>query len=303
MDTIYPTSSRKYDCMPQPLSVIPIIAPIQSQSFDLITTLGQALQNNEVSLQDGDILAVSSKYAAIAEGRIVELESVEMTAEGHELARRYNMLPQLAQLVYQEADHIFGGIQLGFLLTYKDGIISPNAGLDRSNIPNGKVVLFPEDPYATAQNIRVGVRDHIGADIGVVLTDSWLVPGRWGTTGVALASAGFRPVQDERGKMDLFGNPMAVTQRGIADSLTVCAQMVMGERDESTPFAVVRNSGVQVEEVSLSVEDVSIPWDMCIYVESLTKGLLTDVETMYARANGHARSQPTLSNGKRPVMG
>lgn len=298
--------------MPQSLSVIPIIAPIQSESFELTTTLQEALIDNDIRLQDGDILAISSKYAAISEGRVVDLDDVQVSTEGHELSQRYNMNPQLAQLVYQEADHIFGGIQMGFLLTYKDGIISPNAGLDRSNIPNGKVVLFPEDPYATAQRIREEIRAQIGADVGIVLTDSWLVPGRWGTTGVALASAGFRPVQDERGKMDLFGNPMAVTQRGIADSLTVCAQMVMGERDESTPFAIIRNSGVTVEEVSLSVEDVSIPWEMCIYVESLTKGLLTDVETMYARANGHARSQngngngngtKHYANGKRPVMG
>jgi F420-0:gamma-glutamyl ligase len=175
----------------------------------------------------------------------------------------------------QEADHIFGGIH-GFLLTYKDGILSPNAGLDRSNIPSGYVVLFPKNPYQKAATIRHEMRARLGVEVGVILTDSWLMPGRLGTSGVALATAGFKPIQDERGKEDLFGNPMQVTQRGIADSICVCAQMVMGERDEATPIAIVRNTGVTLTDVEITVQDVAIPWEMCIYVESLTTGLLPD---------------------------
>jgi F420-0:gamma-glutamyl ligase len=114
----------------------------------------------------------------------------------------------------------------------------------------------------------------MGVDAGVVLTDSWLMPGRLGTTGVALATAGFQPVQDERGKIDLFGNPMQVTQRGIADTISAAAQLVMGETAEATPFAVVRNTGVELRDMTLTVDDVAIPWQMCIYVESLTLGLL-----------------------------
>ena len=82
----------------------------------------------------------------------------------------------------------------------------------------------------------------------MILTDSWLMPGRWGTTGVALATAGFRPIQDERGKIDLFGNPMQVTQRGIADTICAAAELVMGERDEATAVAIVRNAGVELTD-------------------------------------------------------
>jgi F420-0:gamma-glutamyl ligase len=91
---------------------------------------------------------------------------------------------------------------------------------------------------------------------------------------VALACAGFRPLADERGKADLFGNPMQVTQRGVADSLCIAAQLVMGERDEATPFAVLRNTGVVIEDVRLSPADVSIAWEQDIYIESLTTGAL-----------------------------
>lgn len=257
-----------------PLTAFPVEAPVQDRPFDLTSVLFDSLAAAGVGLQDGDVIAVSSKYAAISEGQVVDLDTVEVSVEAAEVAARYNMNPQMAQLVISDADHVFGGIPMGFLLTFRHGIISPNAGLDRSNIPSGKVVLFPVDPYASAARLRQAVRARGGADVGVVLTDSWLMPGRLGTTGVALATAGFAPVQDERGKIDLFGNPMQVTQRGIADTISAAAQLVMGETAEATPFAVVRNTGVTLHDGALTVDDVAIPWQMCIYVESLTLGLL-----------------------------
>lgn len=267
----------------QPLIVIPVQAPVQQESFDLITTIVQSIQTVDEALQDGDVVAVSSKYAAISEGRVVDLYDVQVSPRAQAIADRYHMNPQLAQLVIEEADHVFGGIthefngvKVGFLLTHKDGIISPNAGLDRSNIPSGKVVLFPLDPYRTAAIIRAGLRDKLGVDVGVILTDSWLMPGRLGTTGVALSTAGFKPIRDQRGKPDLFGNPMQVTQIGVADSICVCAEMVMGETDEATPIAIVRNTGVELMDIELGVADVAIPWQVCIYVGSLTDGRLTE---------------------------
>jgi coenzyme F420-0:L-glutamate ligase len=246
---------------------------VQTGAFDLLETLVQALAAAEQTLADGDVLAVSSKYVAISEGNVVSLADVVVTPEAQALADRYSMNPRIAQLVYSEADHVFGGIP-GFLLTFKDGILSPNAGLDRSNIPNGYAVLFPDEPYRSAAAIRAGIRERLGVDVGVILTDSWLMPGRLGTTGVALATAGFKPIQDERGKTDLFGNPMQVTVRGIADTICAAAQLVMGERDEATPFAVVRNSGVTLGEYELDVTSVAIDWPMCIYIQSLTDGRL-----------------------------
>ena len=262
--------------MPNTLNVIPVRAPIQQTPFPLVDTIADALAETGQSLQDGDVLAVSSKYVAIAENRIVTLADVVPGDQAHALAERYNMDAYMAQLVIDEADHIFGGIPMGYLLTWRSGIIAPNAGIDRSNIPNGLAVLLPEHPYDSAHDLRDALYERFGVKVGIILTDSWLVPGRWGTTGVALAAAGFSPTQDERGKEDLFGNPMAVTVRGIADSLSICAQTVMGERDEATPLAIIRGADVQMTDARITQDDVSIPWEMCIYVESLTLGLLPD---------------------------
>jgi coenzyme F420-0:L-glutamate ligase/coenzyme F420-1:gamma-L-glutamate ligase len=261
-----------------PLIVFPVAAPVQQAAFDLYSTLIESLKAADAALQDGDVLAVSSKYAAISEGEIVKLDEVEVSREAAALAERYHMNPTIAALVMQQADHVFGGIP-GFLLTFKDGILSPNAGIDRSNIPPGYAVVFPQQPYHTAARIRREMRARLGVDIGVILTDSWLMPGRIGTTGVALATAGFRPVQDERGKPDLFGSPMQVTRRGVADTICAAAQLVMGERDEATPFAIARNTGVTLTDEPITVADVSIEWNMCIYVQSLTEGALARIET------------------------
>lgn len=269
----------------KPLMVIPVSAPVQQAAFDLISTIIGALETNDESLQDGDVLAISSKYTAISQGRIVSLDTIEISPFAAELAERYHMNPKMAQLVVQEADHIFGGIS-GFLLTYKDGILSPNAGIDRSNIPNGNAVLFPENPYQTAADIRRDLRQRINVDVGIILTDSWLMPGRLGTTGVALATAGFKPLKDERGKYDLFGNEMQVTVRGVADQICQSAELVMGERDEATPFAIVRNTGVEMGDYQLSVADVAIDWRECIYVQSLTEGRLDQAPKTTA-SNGH----------------
>ncbi|HEX2905427.1 MAG TPA: coenzyme F420-0:L-glutamate ligase [Phototrophicaceae bacterium] len=259
----------------KPLMVIPVGAPVQQAAFDLVTTIIEAVAAADEQLQDGDVLAVSSKYSAISQGRVITLDDIVVTPLAAQLAERYHLNPKMAQLVVQEADHIFGGIP-GFLLTYKDGILSPNAGIDRSNIPNGYAVLFPHAPYQTAADLRRALRERLGVDVGIILTDSWLMPARLGTTGVALATAGFKPIQDERGKQDLFGNPMQVTQRGMADAICQSAQLVMGERDEATPLAIVRNTGVELADLELGVDDVAIDWRMCIYVQSLTAGLLVE---------------------------
>ncbi len=264
---------RKYAVSRKPLMVLPVTAPVQQSAFDLVAVTSEAIRAAGETLQEGDVMAVSSKYTAISEGRIVRLDDVRVSAEAEAIAERYGMKPVIAQLVVQEADHVFGGIT-GFLLTFKDGILSPNAGLDRSNIPNGFAVLFPEYPYRSADKLRRALSAEFGVNIGLILTDSWLMPGRLGTTGVALATAGFYPIQDERGKADLFGNPMLVTRRGIADQICAAAELVMGERDEATPIVIVRNSGVALGNFDLSEADVSIPWTECIYVQSLTEGRL-----------------------------
>jgi coenzyme F420-0:L-glutamate ligase len=146
---------------------------------------------------------------------------------------------RLCELILRESDLILGGIP-GFLLTSHEGLLTPNAGIDKSNVEHGMVALYPRRPESSARRIRDALRFDLGIDIGVVICDSRLMPSRRGTVGVALAAVGFRAIVDVRGKDDLFGNVLRVTSQALADDLSSSAQLLMGESDEATPMVLIR---------------------------------------------------------------
>ena len=143
--------------MPQPLTVFPLRAPVQSQPFDLIATLRNSLHSAAIGLKDGDVVAISSKYAAIAQGRIVALADVRPTARARQLAQRYQMDAAIAQLALEEADHIFGGIELGFLLTTKGGVLSPNRRAGSLEYPQRQSGSAAQGALSTGRNDSSGI--------------------------------------------------------------------------------------------------------------------------------------------------
>ncbi len=108
-------------------------------------------------LRDGDVLVISSKFVAISEGRIVSLSSVRPDDRAKDLSKKYDMPPELCQLIIQESDSIIGGIP-GFVLTLWNGLLTPNAGIDKSNIEHGSVVLYPRDSKRSASAIVDALR-------------------------------------------------------------------------------------------------------------------------------------------------
>jgi coenzyme F420-0:L-glutamate ligase len=162
-----------------------------------------------------------------------------------------------------------GGIP-GFLLTSKDGLLTPNAGIDKSNARHGMVVLYPRRPAVSAWRIREALKFSVGVRVGVIICDSRLSPTRRGTTGVAVAASGIEAVLDMRGRADLFGNVLKVTSQGVADDLSSAAEILMGESDESVPIVHVR--GVKrslLRETEYESRRFAIPMDECVYLRSL----------------------------------
>jgi coenzyme F420-0:L-glutamate ligase len=250
------------------LHFIPIPSPLQLAAFNLTGEILACVEAAKVHLQDGDIVIVSSKYAAIAEGRVAALDRIQPTQEAAALAEKYKLSPQLAQLILQESDEIFGGIP-GFLLSVKDNIFAPNAGIDESNIPEGLVVLYPAQPFATAEQVRQEIQAKIGVRVGVALSDSRLMVGRLGTSGVAVGVAGFDPVQDERGKPDLLGRPLKVTEKAVADNLCTAAELLMGEAAEGIPIVIARNTGLPMTDTRYSWRDTAIDYHLDLYLTVL----------------------------------
>ena len=248
------------------LTLNPVTTPTKSTEFDIVELIDKRIG---AKLKDGDVLVVSSKFVAVSEGRVVKLRGVSAGTKARELARKYRMNPRLCELVVRESDEILGGIP-GFLLASKDGLLTPNAGIDKSNVRHGAVVLYPRKPQESAWRIREGLKFSCGVSVGVVICDSRLSPTRRGTTGVAVAASGIEAVLDMRGRKDLFGNVLKVTAQGVADDLSSAAEILMGESDEATPMVLVRGLRRNLlKETEYPGKRFAIPMDECVYLRSL----------------------------------
>jgi coenzyme F420-0:L-glutamate ligase / coenzyme F420-1:gamma-L-glutamate ligase len=248
------------------LTLSPVVVQTKSPRFDLVGLIEEKVGR---LLRDGDVLVVSSKFVAISEGRVVRLGSVRAGVKAKELSSKYKMDARLCELVLRESDEVIGGIP-GFLLTSKDGLLTPNAGIDKSNVKHGAVVLYPRRPEVSAWRIREALKFSKGVSVGVVICDSRLSPTRRGTTGVAVAASGIEAIVDMRGRADLFGNVLRVTAQGVADDLSSAAEVLMGESDESTPIVLVRGLRRNLlKETEYGGRRFSISMDECVYLRSL----------------------------------
>jgi coenzyme F420-0:L-glutamate ligase/coenzyme F420-1:gamma-L-glutamate ligase len=241
------------------VEVLPIFIKTQTGRFDLFGSLqGFGYRHN-------DIVVISSKFVSMSEGSIVKLSKVKVRKKAKELATKNHMDAKLAELVLRESECVMSGVP-GFLLAIRDGTIAPNAGIDKSNVPRGYAILYPRDPFETAEKLKLKFLAELGLRVGIVIADSRLMPTRIGTTGVAIACAGFEPVEDQRGRRDLFGNVLRVTFKAVADGLATMGVAVMGESDESTPAAVVRGANVVWSDRKFSWKDVAVEPFQDIYL-------------------------------------
>jgi len=248
------------------MTLIPVPAAAMSSRFDITDFVDRALGRG---VRDGDVIVVSSKFVAVSEGRIVKLKSVHPGRLAKKLGAEHRMDPRLCELVLRESDELIGGIP-GFLLTSRDGLLTPNAGIDKSNVRHGAVVLYPRRPEVSAWMIREALRFSRGVSVGVVICDSRLSPTRRGTTGVAVAASGIEAVQDMRGRVDLFGNVLKVTAQGIADDLSSAAEVLMGESDEAVPVVLVRGLRKDLlSDTEYEGHRFAIAMDECVYLRSL----------------------------------
>jgi coenzyme F420-0:L-glutamate ligase len=253
------------------IQIIPVKCRVKKKRFDIALEIIEDLKRNNIGLKDMDILVVSSKFAAISQGRIADLSKVEVGPRAKRLSRIYHVQPTLAQLVMDESDSIIGGIP-GYLLAMSKGILAPNAGLDLSNAPLGFAVLMPSNSERLALKIRQQILSHNSdlSNIGVILSDSRVTPTRLGTVGIAIASSGIKKTIDMRGSSDLFGKELKVTLRAIADQIATAAEIVMGEANEAVPVVVIRGIKDIFEKPKTDFEKTSvISEDKCLIISGL----------------------------------
>ncbi|MGI0030944.1 MAG: coenzyme F420-0:L-glutamate ligase [Nitrososphaeraceae archaeon] len=248
------------------MEIFPIKIPKKDAGFDLFRTIVES----EFQFQENDIVVLSSKFVSMSEGSLIDLKSVRVSNRARALASRFKMDEKIAQISLQESDYLVSGIP-GFLLTINDGMIAPNSGIDKSNSPPGKIVLYPKDSFKSAKQLRKKFSKKLGIKIGIVISDSRLMPTRIGCTGIAVGVSGFDPVDDERGKRDLFGKKLRVTFKATADCLATMGVFVMGESNESIPIVVIRGANVKKTERNLSMKDMTVNPKIDIYLRNMPR--------------------------------
>jgi coenzyme F420-0:L-glutamate ligase / coenzyme F420-1:gamma-L-glutamate ligase len=196
-----------------------------------------------VELVDGDVVVVAQKIVSKAEGRVVRLEEIEPSERAREVAGDDEDARKIEAILRESAEIVRIRPPLVIART-RQGFTCASAGVDASNAPEpGMLVLLPLDPDASARGLRERFRELTGADVGVIVSDSFGRPWRIGTTDVAIGAAGIAVLRDLRGTRDRIGYELRTTQIAVADEIAGAAELVMGKAD-GVPAAVVRGLDV-----------------------------------------------------------
>jgi coenzyme F420-0:L-glutamate ligase / coenzyme F420-1:gamma-L-glutamate ligase len=223
-----------------PLEGIPEI----EEGDDLAALLGDA-SDRVGGLQDADVVVVAQKAVSKAEGRVVRLDELEPSARAFELAGDKD--PRHVEAILRESVQVVRVRQPLIIAETRHGFVCASAGVDASNAKGeGTLILLPLDPDASAARLRERLRELTGADVGVIVSDSFGRPFRQGTTDVALGVAGLTALRDLRGARDSRGYELHATQIAVADELAGAAELVMGKVD-GIPAALIRGLDVRGE--------------------------------------------------------
>jgi coenzyme F420-0:L-glutamate ligase/coenzyme F420-1:gamma-L-glutamate ligase len=218
------------------ISIIPVEGLPEIREGDDIG----ALVARRAQLDDGDVVVVAQKAVSKAEGRVVPLAGVEVSPAAIELAGSW-CDPRETEVILRESVRIVRSRNALVIAETRHGFVCASAGVDHSNAPAPEtLVLLPVDPDASARRIRDAIRDQAGADVGVVVADSFGRPFRTGTTDVAVGVAGLAPLVDLRGTADRSGALLRSTQVAVADEIASAADLVRAGKADGLPVVVVR---------------------------------------------------------------
>ena len=192
------------------------------------------------TLRSGDVLVVTHKVMSKAEGRLVDLATVEPSALAKEYAARWGKDPRQIEVVLRESRRVVRMDRGVVISETRHGFVCANAGVDASNVPGEDTVcLLPVDPDRSAARLREALLERLGVEVPVVVSDSFGRAWRFGITDIAIGVAGMDPLADYRGRNDPHGYPMEASVLAVADELAAAAELVMGKTD-GVPIAIVR---------------------------------------------------------------
>ncbi len=222
------------------LGGMPRVAP----GDDLAALLIAALEGNGIAPAARDILVVTSKIVSKAEGRYLDLASLEPSERARELSQITRKDARLVEAILSEATEVIRAKPNVLIVGTRHGLVMANAGIDQSNLSDAehgrRVLLLPRAPDDSARRLKERLDAHFGVEMGVIVSDSVGRAWRLGTVGLAIGAAGVPSLWDRRGEKDLSGRPLEVTEVAFADAVAAIAVLAMGEAAEGRPAALVR---------------------------------------------------------------
>jgi coenzyme F420-0:L-glutamate ligase / coenzyme F420-1:gamma-L-glutamate ligase len=225
------------------IEIIPIYININiNPKVKLLNTLLESVKNNNQIIKNGDILVIAQKIISKNEGRSVYLKYIIPSSRSIELGRKINKDPRIVELILRESRKIVRVSNNTIITETRHGFICANSGIDQSNVSKSKnrVLLLPRDPDKSADTIRKEIYKKTRKNIAVLITDTFGRPFRLGQTNIAIGIAGINALKNYKGKPDMFGKIMKVTEIAIVDEIAGAAELVMGKTN-GIPIAIVRN--------------------------------------------------------------
>lgn len=206
---------------------------------DLVRLVLAAAARQRTPVVGGDVLVVSQKIISKSEGRLLRLTDVTPSTMAATFATELGRDPRLIEVILRESRRVVR-MDRGVLVTEtRHGWVCANAGVDQSNVEADMVALLPEDPDRSARVFRDAVRVQTGAEVYVIVADTFGRPWREGLVNIAIGVAGFAPLRSYLGERDPAGRPLQATILAVADELAAAAEPVMGKLDR-IPVAIVR---------------------------------------------------------------
>ena len=227
---------------------IPIVTP----GADLVALIHQATVATPLSLQAGDILVITQKIVSKAEGCLIALKDVTPSPWAEQYARQWGKDPRHVEVVLRQSRRIVRMDRGVLIAETHHGFICANAGVDQSNIEGEEVVaVLPIDPDASARAIRQGLRQRLGVEVAVIISDTFGRPWRDGIVNIAIGLSGMQAIKNYTGQLDAQGYELRVTALAVADELAAAAELVMNKLD-NVPVAVIRGYDYPRGEGSLA---------------------------------------------------
>jgi len=227
---------------------------------DLGLIIAQSIENNNITLSNGDIICIAQKIISKAEGCIYELKTIQPSKKAIEISKKLNKDPRKVEIILRESKSIIRVFKHKnqnegvIICEHKLGFISANAAVDESNTGrNDTVITLPKNPDASAEKICKFVKKRFNCNVGVIITDTFGRPWRLGQLNVAIGLSKVPATIDQSGKFDNSGRKLSVTEPAFADEIAAASGLVI-KKDSNTPVVIIK--GLKWKPTNSKIDDL-----------------------------------------------